>query len=78
MIATRAARRQPEYSFAPSGYIWSGGTTGYDGGMSYPYCPAIFPLPRDDLPFEPKAGEVFPSSGIGTQDAREVDGATHM
>jgi hypothetical protein len=50
----------------------------FDGDRSNPYCPAILPLPRDDLPFEPKGGEVLPSTAIGTQDETEVRNGSHV
>ena len=72
----RAVRRQPEYSFAPARDQVA--RQGGGGGRPYPYCPAIFPLPRNDLPLEPKGGEVFPSTGISTQDKTEANGGSHV
>jgi hypothetical protein len=79
MIAMRAVRRQPEYSFAPSrDQDRSGGASGGGGGRPYPYCPAIFPPPRNDFPLEPKGGEVFPSTGISTQNKTEANSGSHV
>jgi len=72
----RAERRQLEYSFAPV-YMVSG-LPGYDGDDSYPYCPATFPPARDNLPLEPKRGEVLPSTGVGTQDKIEQKNDIHV
>jgi hypothetical protein len=51
---------------------------GYDGGKSYPYCPATSPPTLDYLPLEPNRGEVLPSTGVGTQDKTEVKTDLHV
>jgi hypothetical protein len=76
IIATSAVRRQPEYNFAQAHDQVA--RQRFDDGRSYPYRPAIFPLSRDDLPLEPKGGEVLPSIAIGTQDVTEVKNGSHV
>ena len=51
---------------------------GYNGGQTYPYCPAISPPARDYLPLKPDRGEVLPSARIGTQDKTKIEADLHV